>query len=297
MPRSRLFIRLSLIAAFIGLTACTTQVLSPTPMITKPIPTLAFLLPTSISIEPTLTPWIFPSGLLIEEHPLRNLPSIEPLFFEPLIGTFDQIMARHADLHTNVIQHNTFFDPQENAFGLWTPWQGQRLEVVTKTNSANQVTAEVRLGERVIYTLSLGQPGAPSQVQGVWAQGDTWVAEVVHLTCHSVRTGESQSVACQPQGLIIQNGEVLNERYGYEEAFGFQWLNGKPFYFFQKSGWIGIRYHDQEIPLRYDEIPHYRCCSAAELNPLHAAQMVAFFARRSEQWYYVEAGLFTPGLQ
>ncbi|MGB9800785.1 MAG: hypothetical protein ACPLUL_11900 [Thermanaerothrix sp.] len=288
---------LFLIMALIGLTACTPQVPSPTPLGTTSIPSPTLLPPTSISIEPTLTPWIFPSGLVIEEHPLRNPPSIEPLSFEPLTGTFDQIMARHADLRANVIQHNTLFDPQENAFGLWTPWQGQRLEVVTKTNSVNQVMAEVRLGNQVIYTLPLGQPGALSQVQGVWAQGDSWIAEVVYLTCHSVRTGERQSVECQPRGLIIQNGEVLNERYGYEEAFGFQWLNGKPFYFFQKSGWIGICYHDQEIPLRYDEIPHYRCCSAAELNPVHAAQMVAFFARRGEQWYYVEAGLFTPAQQ
>ncbi|MCX8024988.1 MAG: hypothetical protein N3A60_07275, partial [Thermanaerothrix sp.] len=214
--------------------------------------------------------------------------------FEPLSSTFDQIMARHADLRADVIQHNTFFDPQDNAFGLWTLWQGQRLEVVTKINTANEVMAEVRLGDQVIYTLSLGQPGALSQVQGVWAHGHTWVVEAVYLTCHSIRMGESQSVKCQPRGLIIQNSEVLNERYGYEEAFGFQWLNGKPFYFFQKAGKIGIHYHDQEIPLGYDEIPHYGCCSAAELNPLHANRMVAFFARRSGQWYYVEAGLLTP---
>jgi hypothetical protein len=294
MSGSRLFFRLSLIAALIGLTACATQVPSPTPWGTIPTPTLTFLAPTSPPVNSTPTPWVLPSGLVIEEHPLRNPPSIEPLFFEPLASTFDRILARHADLRADVIQHNTFFDPQDNAFGLWTPWQGQRLEVVTKINAANEVMAEVRLGDQVIYTLSLGQPGPLSQVQGVWAQGDTWVAEVVHLTCHSVRTGESQSVECQPRGLIIQNGEVLNEHYGYEEAFGFQWLNGKPFYFFQKAGKIGIHDHDQEISLEYDEIPHYKCCSAAELNPRHATQMVAFFARRGEQWYYVEVGLFNP---
>lgn len=104
---------------------------------------------TSPPVDSTPTPWVLPSGLVIEEHPLRNPPSIEPLFFEPLASTFDRILARHADLRADVIQHNTFFDPQDNAFGLWTPWQGQRLEVVTKINAANEVMAEVRLATRL----------------------------------------------------------------------------------------------------------------------------------------------------
>lgn len=294
MLRTHSLIWLLLITALIGLSGCATQFSSPppTPSGLRPTPSPTFSPPTPTPVEPTPTPWASPSGLVIEEHPLRHPPAIEPLFFEPLAGTYDQIMARHANLRAEVIHHNTFFDPQDHAFGIWTLWQGQRLEIVTKTNSANEVVAEVRMGNQIIYALPLGQSGALSQVQGLWSQGDIWVAEVVHLSCHSVHIGEVQSVECQPHGLIIQNGEILNERFGYEEAFDFQWLNGKPFYFFQKAGQIGIRYHDQEIWLEYDEIPHYKCCSAGELNPLHATAMIAFFARRGEQWYYVEAGLF-----
>jgi len=69
-------------------------------------------------------------------------------------------------------------------------------------------------------------------------------------------------------------------------------LNNQPFYFFSKSGKIGISYQDRAIALGYNEVPHYNCCSAAELNPRRAFAMVAFFAQRGEQWYYVKAGVF-----
>jgi formylglycine-generating enzyme required for sulfatase activity len=52
---------------------------------------------------------------------------------------------------------------------------------------------------------------------------------------------------------------------------------------------FGIYYDGQEMPQRYDEIPHYLCCSAGAMNPETYPNMVRFFGRRGEQWYYVEA--------
>ena len=93
-------------------------------------------------------------------------------------------------------------------------------------------------------------------------------------------------------GQSVRNGELLNEREGYQEAFGFQLMNGKPFYFFKRDGQIGISYDDQEMVLGYSSVPHYACCSAAERNPRKARNMVAFFAQRDERWYYVEIGAY-----
>ncbi len=67
-------------------------------------------------------------------------------------------------------------------------------------------------------------------------------------------------------------------------------MGGKPFYFFRRGGRIGFSYEGQEVLLGYDRVPHYECCSGAELNPVHAENMVAFFAQRDGKWYYVEIG-------
>jgi hypothetical protein len=69
-------------------------------------------------------------------------------------------------------------------------------------------------------------------------------------------------------------------------------MRGKPFYFFQEEGQIGFVYDGQEYFLGYTQIPHEACCSGAELNPISAENMVAFYAQRDGKWYYVEIGVF-----
>ena len=55
--------------------------------------------------------------------------------------------------------------------------------------------------------------------------------------------------------------------------FNFQTLDGKPFYFFQRmaslksASTIDAWYNGLIIPLGFDEIPHYGCGDASELNP------------------------------
>ena len=93
-----------------------------------------------------------------------------------------------------------------------------------------------------------------------------------------------------PAGQVILDGVSLNQRYGYQEIFGFQLLHGKPFYFFRKDGKIGAVYAGQPVVLGYDSLPHYGCCSAGELNPRRSGSMIWFFAEREGAWYYVEIG-------
>jgi hypothetical protein len=69
-------------------------------------------------------------------------------------------------------------------------------------------------------------------------------------------------------------------------------MQGRPFYFFRQGGQIGLSYDSQQLLLEYNDIPHYGCCSAGELNPVSAQKMVAFFAQRDGTWYYVEIGVF-----
>jgi hypothetical protein len=67
-------------------------------------------------------------------------------------------------------------------------------------------------------------------VKGLWSwDGEHWLLEV--------------------DGFLIQDGEVLNERLGYEDIFGWQLLNEKPFYYFRKGPRVGISY-DESVRCR-----------------------------------------------
>jgi len=115
------------------------------------------------------------------------------------------------------------------------------------------------------------------------------VLEIAYVTENISLKNE---ISIESYGMIVQDGEILNNRYNYEEAFGFQLMNGKPFYFYKRDSQINISYDNREIQSRYDQIPHYQCCSGSQLNPKSAKYMVAFFAQRGGKWFYVEIGVY-----
>jgi hypothetical protein len=129
----------------------------------------------------------------------------------------------------------------------------------------------------VIDTVPLGPASPIDKLRGLWAYDGHWYLEVADG---------------QGQGQVIRDGASLNERHGYEETFGFQLLRGRPFYLFDREGQIGVAYEGQEIVLGYESVPHYGCCSGAELSPVQAENMAAFFALRDGAWYYVEIGAY-----
>ncbi len=86
---------------------------------------------------------------------------------------------------------------------------------------------------------------------------------------------------------IIQDGEILNEKYGFEETFNWYLVNDKPFYFFRKGPRVGISYDKQFRSLYYDEIIHGYCCGLALNNPRLIGNTISFFGKRDGVWQYV----------
>ncbi len=152
--------------------------------------------------------------------------------------------------------------------------------LTTSTQGAPQQSVEVSRGGKVIFTANAGMPSPVLPLQGLWTYDGHWVLEIL-LADANVWAGE-----------IFLDGELVNRVKGYDEAFGFQLLAGKPFFFYQRNGHVGVSYDGREADLNYDQVPHYRCCSEGSLNPIHAQNMVAFFAQRGQDWYYVELGDF-----
>lgn len=91
---------------------------------------------------------------------------------------------------------------------------------------------------------------------------------------------------------LVQDGEFINKKLGYQEIFGWNLIHNKPAYFFSKGARFGISYDGQVLPLQYDEIANGLCCwnngaAPVEINAYIYGDSARFFGRRNGVWYHV----------
>ena len=223
---------------------------------------------------------VLPGGLRLEEYALRREPDLDPLSFLPIEGTQEQVLARHAAQRSATYPDRASFDGGNPS--LWAPWTDGMLVAELETAHADPPlqTVKLRHGNQVLFSAPAGLPSPALPLQGLWTFDGHWALEILMAT-PDVWAGR-----------IFVDGELVSEDLGCEDAFGFQLLAGAPFYFCQHQGLIGAVFGSAEIDLRYNQIPHYQCCSGTALNPRQAEDMVAFFAEHEGAWYYVEIGAF-----
>jgi len=223
--------------------------------------------------------------LIVEEYPLKSLEcqtDPESRCFQPVSGTFEEITSKRQEerekltdpmpwLRSDTVEAN--LDGKPLIASLIFPSGGDRTDIAV----------QVVHGDEIIYTRSLGTPSPLNPLQGLWVVDGHWYLEVAEYI-----PGSKYPYA---RGLIIRDGELLNERLGYQEAFAFSLLRGKPFFFLADRK-IDAYLDGETIRLGYEEVAHYGCCSAARLNPIKAENMISFFARRDSKWFYVEAGIY-----
>jgi hypothetical protein len=223
---------------------------------------------------------LLPGDLTIEEYALSQPPNTDNFGFQPMEGSMDEILAKHAAERGNVVQR-TYFMADGNP-ALKALFDGGELLAISLSDAENipQQIVELSHNGQVIFTVPAGLPSPVVPLQGLWTYGQHWALEIL-LATPEIWAGQ-----------IYIDGKLINQREGYDEAFGFQLLEGKPFYFYEQDGQLGLSYDGVEANLPFDEIPHYQCCSESVLNPIQAENMVALFAKRGETWYYVELGDF-----
>ena len=265
------------------------------PTIPQANPTkFATTVPTATALPdvPTPTPppidqsQLLPSGLRVEEHPLVSLPEIEPLVFTALDGQNEvQLMRAHTALLRQSLRPESYYGICFCT--LWVMQGRDKLETAYTGSSAHtgeSAAGVTRNGQLIFSTRNQG-PGVTSEFRVLTTYDDHWVLELAEEIDNSDGT-------VYFSGRVFVDGNSLDDRYGYQESFGFQTIAGKPFYFYKRAGKVGIVYDGQEVPLGYDGVPHYGCCSGGAFNPRIARNMVAFFAWRASRWYYVEIGAF-----
>ena len=168
------------------------------------------------------------------------------------------------------------------------PVNGRQLTAAEKFVDEKMLVV-VKLDDEEVLSIDCGDPGPVNNLRGTWVIGNDWYVEVAHTD----NEDDDNNIASYAKGEIFLNGVSLNEQYIYDESFGFQPLDDKPFYFFSKNEEIGIHYDGEVSMLGFDSVWHYACCSGAAFNPLSYLTMVTFFASKGETNYYVELGLFS----
>lgn len=100
----------------------------------------------------------------------------------------------------------------------------------------DQTVLEVRNSQRDLLFSFATSFGSRLPLQRFQSWGDHWIMDMNHF--------------------IIQDGEILNQKYGLDKAFDWQLFADKPFYFFRKGSQVGISYDGQFLSLQYDHIPY-----------------------------------------
>lgn len=209
---------------------------------------------------------------------MNSAPTTEPWGFQPAAGTMEDVLAARAAERARLIPDDSELINGEHAIRAR---QGSDELIATEHYGGDQASGWVGVARNgaEIYRIDTGLPNPLSGLQGLWTYDAHWVLETSYVLPEAT------------SGRLSMDGVQLVPSGDRQEAFDFQMLDGRPFYFFRQTDRIGMSYDGQDLTESYDEVIHYQCCSASTLNPLHAQKMLAFFGRRGETWYYVEAGV------
>ena len=220
--------------------------------------------------------------LTLEEYLLEAPPDADRAIFNPIGTTQDAVLLKHQTERERSVYNELFYSEQEQSIMMNSQGSGQSLTaiLVNSLDDPLRQIVEVREADEVIFSVDGGLPSPSLPMQSLWSYDDHWVLEILFA---------EEEIW---QGRIYLDGELLNESLDYEDAFGFQLLQTKPFYFFERQDMLWYSYDGKETSLPYDQIPHYNCCSASTLNPLPSENMVAFYGLIGDDWYYVELGFF-----
>ena len=222
-------------------------------------------------------------GLTLEEYSLTGPPDLDNGIFQPIGVSQDVVLAKHQAERERIVSNKVSHTP-ENFYPLMEsrgPGQDLAAAIGTSPGEPFRQTIELLQGDQILFKADAGMPSPVMPLQSLWTYEDHWVLEILYA---------EEEVW---EGRIFRDGLLLNDILDYQEAFGFQLLAGKPFYFLMRENKLGYSFDEVETGLPYDKIFHYGCCSSGYLNPLPAENMVAFFALTGDDWFYVELGDFS----
>jgi putative hemolysin len=226
------------------------------------------MMTTSISTTPQK---LTADMLVIETYGLIGAPDMDTLQFTSVQG--HKFTASEIEISTPFLSRQSETTPLQYTVTL----NGDTIIAEEfAQNCEFEYCINVTRNGKEIFQTDAGGISPITALQNLWAYDNHWVLET------------NLFLEDKPfNGQIFVDGTSLNQQYGYEEAFNFQTINGRPFYFFRRNGKVDAWFDGQEISLGYDDVPHYRCCSESAFNPRVRQGAVLFFGTIGDTWYFV----------
>jgi hypothetical protein len=218
------------------------------------------------------------AGLKIRVYQLVGMPAYT--FMTAQGEAFDRDMI-FGLTNSDHFQVQLYPGGSESDYAMWVKIGGTELvatEVIPVGDPENTFISVTR-NKTEIYRITGHRPDITA-LHGFWTYDNHWVLESGFIKNH-----EAPII-----GELVEDGVLLNDKNGYQEAFGFQTIHGRPFYFFKKDDVVNAWYDGQEIQLGFEAIPHYGCCNLVDLSPVVRKDWVAFFGIRDGMWYFVQIG-------
>ena len=279
----KITLTLSLLILSSLLFGCTEN--TPPEQTSSPIITLEQELPsdtespiTTDTSTPLTTPIPNENRLTIEENEVIGIIDLDSLTFKPVHGSKEAILERHASEKGEVYSF----------LSRYSATDGTHTYEADESSVGHDVTITVNRDGETIFEESAGDSSPTAPIRGLWMDDGHWVLEFAYITTNNI----DNTIYTDAVGQVYRDGVSLNEEYGYEEIFGYQLLDGKPFYFYKLDGIIHLSYDGETLPIRYDEVYHYNCCSGASVNPVAGTNWVGFWGERDGVTYYTEIGKY-----
>lgn len=153
---------------------------------------------------------------------------------------------------------------------------------------ASVLLAPAYVGEALARVTCTGYPALTCQValDGQAVYTGTALAVGAYMPLRSFTSWDSHW-ALEVDDHLIVDGEDVGQARGYDAAFGFALIRGRPFYLYEQDGTVRISYDGQTLPNVYEEVFHNQCCEGAIHNIEAGGDVAWFHALRDGTWYFV----------
>jgi hypothetical protein len=218
---------------------------------------------SKIRPEGTITNTIVFEDLIIDETKVISVDQDAPSHFEYQYLIPAAVLKKNNQLRDKPDYSTTTFlnpplkDANDNSYST---------QFVGNTRREFNPIFSIQKNDEILFTYQTANGFSAGPYLQLWE--DRWILEI--------------------NGMLIIDGELMNDDWEADEIFSWQLLNGRPFYFFSKNKQIFLNYDGQILPMNYDEVAHYQCCEASVFNVQRNQSMVWFHALRDGMWYYVE---------
>ena len=116
-----------------------------------------------------------------------------------------------------------------------------------------------------------------------WVHGDTCVVEYRYSDYQKLPDRSWSPLYRR----VLVNGRDLGTEGSYASCFGFIYLEGRPFFFFERDGEVGCRYDGRDILFDVDLLFRDVCCESARWSPYFTRGGFEAIGRRDDTWLLI----------